>query len=584
MKNPYFNLLRSIWFYGAPWRLQIIAYYIAFIIAQLVWSLSPYAFGQAIDVLQHFEPSRLNEVIYWLVFGVVVMLVFWVFHGPARVVERRVALKIQQAFRIHIYEQMTRLPLKWHQSHHSGDIITRLNRSSTSLLRFAEHQFVYIETIIQYIASVAFLFWISVPVGLVSLLFSVIVIVPVILCDRRLIPLYAAENEVENKVGSTLFDYISNMTTVLTLRLGNLTRNSLFKRMLSIWPPFREETTLNEVKWFIMMTLLSIFQAVVLIGYVFYSLHYTDMIMIGLVVMIFRYQWELNNVFHTLSMQLGEIVKMDTDVSSIDPILDDIAKYAHAPQGEWMASHWHVISVENLVFHHEPGSDRGQIFDGVNFEIKRGEKMALIGYSGGGKSTLMNLLSGFYSPTSVTVKVDGLPFNNFEPIQSIATLIPQDPEIFENTIAFNITLDLPSPEGEMEKAMRLAAFTNVLKQFPQGLETEIREKGQNLSVGQKQRLALARGLFAAKDSSLILMDEPTSSVDLPTEKAILNGVIEAYPDKAMIISLHRLHLLNLFDTVVMLDKGKVIAHGSVKELLSQPGPVYDLWKSYIENN
>jgi ABC-type multidrug transport system fused ATPase/permease subunit len=583
MKNPYFSLIGRVWNYGAEWRWQICGYYLAYILAQGSLSLSPYAFGRAIDVLQHFQPDRFNEVIFWLGLGVLVVLLFWIFHGPARLVERSVALKIQQTFRNNLYEQLTHLPLKWHQDHHSGNIITRLNRSSAALYRFAENQYVYIETIVRFLTSIGFLFWISFPVGLISLFFSLVIIVPMVLFDRVLIPLYDAENEVENRVGSVLFDYISNMTTVLTLRLGELTRSNLWQRMLSIWPAFRKESRLNETKWFLMMMLLSLIQAIVLIGYIGYSLQVSGTILIGLVVMIFRYQWELSGVFQELSMHLGEIVRMDTDVKGIQPILDDIQKFAHLPQGLSLASQWHTIEVENLVFHHEPTTGRGQMFDRLAFQIRRGEKLALIGHSGGGKSTLLNLLCGLYTPSSVNLKMDGVSFNTFEPLQAIATLIPQEPEIFENTISFNITLDLPADEKEIQQVINLAGFSSVLKKLPQGLKTDIREKGLNLSVGQKQRLALARGLFAARYSSLILMDEPTSSVDLPTEKEILSGVIDAFPNSALIISLHRLHLLPHFDRVLMLEHGKVVAAGSVQELLNTPGPVLDLWKSYIDD-
>lgn len=580
MKNPYFSLVGSVWHYGVQSRSTICGYYLAYILAQGSLSLSPYAFGQAIDVLQNFQPGRLHEVIFWLGFGVLVMLLFWVFHGPARIIERTVALKIQQSFRLNLYQQLTRLPLKWHQDHHSGNIITRLNRSSAALYRFAENQFVYIETIVKFLTSIGFLLWISWPVGLVSLFFSVLVLIPMILFDRTLIPLYDAENEAENHVGSVLFDYISNMTTVLTLRLGELTRSNLCQRMLSIWPFFRKETLLNETKWFLMMTMLSVFQAITLAGYVIYSLQGGEPILIGFVVMIFRYQWELNGVFQDLSIHLGEIVRMDTDVKGIQPIINDIQKYGHLSQGATIGSQWETITVENLVFHHDPGAGRGQIFDRVDFQIGRGEKMALIGHSGSGKSTLLNLLCGLYSPSSVNLNIDGVSFDNFEPIQSIATLIPQDPEIFENTISFNITLDLPANEEEIQRAIDLAGFSSVLEKLPNGLNTDIREKGLNLSVGQKQRLALARGLFAARYSSLILMDEPTSSVDLPTEKKILSGVIKGSPDSALLISIHRLHLLPHFDRVLMLDNGKVVAAGSVQELLNTPGPVYDLWRAY----
>src|SRR5437899_1228196 len=111
----------------------------------------------------------------------------------------------------------------------------------------------------------------------------------------------------------------------------------------------------------------------------------------------------------------------------------------------------------------------------------------------------------------------------------------------------------------MQIAANLAGFLPVLNTLPLGFETNIREKGLNLSVGQKQRLALARGLFAARFSSFILMDEPTSSVDLPTEKEILSGIIHAFPEAAMLVSLHRLHLLPQFDSVIMLQNGKIIA-------------------------
>lgn len=458
MKNPYFSLIRNVWRYGAKWHREICGYYLAYILAQTSLSLSPYAFGRAINLLQNFHSERLQELIYWLAFGIIVVLLFWLFHGPARYMERTVALKIQQSFRLNLYEQLTHLPLKWHQDHHSGNTITRLNRSSASLYRFAENQYLYTECIVRFIVSIGFLLWISLPIGLISLLFSLFVVIPMVLFDRQLISLYDAENEVENHVGGVLFDYISNMTTILTLRLGDLTRSNLWVRMMSIWPFFRKEAILNETKWFFMMMSLSIIQALILIGYIIHSLNGTKTIILGYVVMIFRYQAELTSVFQELSIHLGEIVRMDTDVRSIQPILDDIDRLAHLPLGASTASQWHTIQIENLAFHHDPGTGRRQIFSQIDFQIKRGEKLALIGHSGGGKSTLLNLLGGLYTPSSVNLTIDGISFNTLEPLQAITTLIPQDPEIFENTIAFNITLDLPANEEAIQHAVSLAGF------------------------------------------------------------------------------------------------------------------------------
>jgi ABC-type bacteriocin/lantibiotic exporter with double-glycine peptidase domain len=329
-----------------------------------------------------------------------------------------------------------------------------------------------------------------------------------------------------------------------------------------------------------MMMLISIVQAILLIGYIIHTLNATGAIMIGLVVMIFRYQLDLNSVFHDLSVHYSELVRMDTDIKGMQPILNDIKKLAHWPKGAATAKQWHQFRIQALTFQHHGKEEQGHVFAGIDFSVKRGEKIALIGASGGGKSTLLNILSSLYQPSHVQLTIDGIHFDSLEPLQAITTLIPQDPEIFENTIAFNITMDLPTTSNEMENAAKLAGFLSVVKNLPEGFATDIREKGLNLSVGQKQRLALARGLFAARFSSLILMDEPTSSVDLPTEKEILSGVIHAFPEAAMIVSLHRLHLLPQFDTVIMLQHGKVVQCGSTEALLRTPGPVRDLWTAY----
>lgn len=580
MKNPYLNLIHQVWTYGKQWRPIIVGYYFAFILGQGILSVTPYTFGRAIDVLQSFSPERLPEVIYWLGMGVVFILIFWAFHGPARIIERHTALKIQQHFRLTLYQELTRLPLKWHQDHHSGNVLTRISRASTSLYKFAESQFIYIESIVRFTISMAFLLWISVPVGVASLVSAIGIMSLILLFDKKLIPLYAAENEVENKVGAVLYDYVSNMTTVLTLRLGERTHNNLRTRILAIWPFFRREANLNEIKWFLMWISFGTIQALILIGYIVYSLQTTGTVMIGLVVMIARYLWDLNSVYQELSIHYGEIVHMETDVRGIDNILDDIRQLAHLPKGAATARHWHKMSIANLSFHHAPGETRGQVFDDISFHINRGEKIALIGESGTGKSTLLNLLCGLYTPNGVALTIDDDSFESLEPLQAITTLIPQDPEMFENTMAFNITMDLPVKDQELDQIIHLAGFTPVLKTLPDGLQTDIREKGLNLSVGQKQRLALARGLFAARESSLILMDEPTSSLDLPTEQAVLTGIIQAFPEAAIMVSLHRLHLLPCFDTVIMFKKGKIVAAGPVEELLKSKGPVNDLWKKY----
>jgi ABC-type multidrug transport system fused ATPase/permease subunit len=160
------------------------------------------------------------------------------------------------------------------------------------------------------------------------------------------------------------------------------------------------------------------------------------------------------------------------------------------------------------------------------------------------------------------------------------TLIPQDPEIFENTIRYNITVGLDVPQSDLDHAVSLANFSDVIKRLPQGLESDIREKGVNLSGGEKQRLALARGLLAARSSSVMLMDEPTSSIDLLTVWLIYRQILTQFKDTTVISSLHRLHLLTLFDRILVLSQGKLVQNGTFEDLLATPGLFRDLWDDY----
>ena len=353
MSIPYMNLFRTVWRNGEGWHRHIIGYYLAFMIAQGFLSLTPFALGRAIDLLQSFSSEKWHLLLFWLIFGVVLHPLFWLFHGPARVIERNVAKKVQQHFMQAIYHQLTLLPLKWHQDHHSGDIITRLNRACTALMKFAESQFIYIETCIRFLVSISFLFWISIPIGCLSLLTCIVATVVVVLFDKKLVALYEQENTTENYIGAGLFDYISNMTTVLTLRLGKLTESNIGHRLMAIWRSYQPEVVLNEVKWFVMNTLIIVVQGLILLGFIVVQLKDMNAIMIGTVVMIFRYQWDLSDVFFNLSMHYSELVQMNTNLQSVQPMLDDIKHLAHVIPGESTANHWHQLNISDLNYRHQ---------------------------------------------------------------------------------------------------------------------------------------------------------------------------------------------------------------------------------------
>jgi ABC-type multidrug transport system fused ATPase/permease subunit len=158
------------------------------------------------------------------------------------------------------------------------------------------------------------------------------------------------------------------------------------------------------------------------------------------------------------------------------------------------------------------------------------------------------------------------------------TLIPQDAEVFEGTVLDNITFGVEHASDAVWQALRVSSFDRVVETLPQGLETMLTERGINLSGGQKQRLALARGIVAAQASSLLLLDEPTSSLDALTEAHVFSELRNAVADACIIASVHRLNLLPRFDRVMLMDDGRVVDAGSVAELLERQPLFRDLWQ------
>ncbi len=147
----------------------------------------------------------------------------------------------------------------------------------------------------------------SLSLGLLNFFCCIIAITLIVYFDKKLVPLYTKQNELDNHVGSVLFDYISNITTILTLCLNKLTKNNLLQRMIVIEPFYRMSTLLNEIKWFSVGMILIVLQTIVLIGYILYSLKHLETIFIGNLVMIFRYQWDLNDVFFNFTSNIANL-------------------------------------------------------------------------------------------------------------------------------------------------------------------------------------------------------------------------------------------------------------------------------------
>jgi ATP-binding cassette subfamily B protein len=268
----------------------------------------------------------------------------------------------------------------------------------------------------------------------------------------------------------------------------------------------------------------------------------------------------IENLFALLEQQPAIVDKAD-------------AKELHVTKGE--------IVFENVGFAYH--KDR-QILENVNFVVKAGTKVAVVGESGAGKSTLVKLLFRFYDPTAGSIKIDGQDIAQYtqDSVRQHIGIVPQDTVLFNDTLYENIRYGRPdASEEEIQKAIKLAhldAFVNLL---PDKGDTQVGERGLKLSGGEKQRVSIARTIL--KRPPIMVFDEATSSLDSQSEQAILSALREIAKGYTSFMIAHRLSTIVDADIIIVMDKGQIAEQGSHSDLLNLNGIYTNLWQAQQKN-
>ena len=229
-----------------------------------------------------------------------------------------------------------------------------------------------------------------------------------------------------------------------------------------------------------------------------------------------------------------------------------------------------AIRMENVTFTYK-GGGRPALYD-INCEIRKGQMVALVGVSGSGKSTFVDLIARFYDPSSGRITIDGHDVRDLRinSLRNLIGVVTQETLLFNTSIGDNILYgDLDASEDELIAAAKAAHAWEFIRKLPQGMDTVIGEQGVQLSGGQRQRLAIARALL--KNPPILILDEATSALDSKSEKHVREAIVELVHDRTVIVIAHRLSTVQNADRILTLEEGRVVESGSHKELLAQRG-------------
>ncbi len=578
--NAVSYLARATWHYSQGNRHKVVQFMVLFTCAMMLGLfVKPFVIARIINTVEVQNATRENitTLLGFLALTVFISNVYWMLHGPARLIEQKNAFKAWVNCRSYLLKGVVTLPAAWHSDHHSGETFDQMEKGSSAIYQFAENSSQSIYAAIRLVGSflvLGYCFHSSVLIVAPMMALTIWITVRI---DKVLIPQYKRINKMENVISERIFDTVSNITTVIILRVEQLVFDAMMDAVREPYKLVKESNRLNEIKWYLVSQCCELMAALVLGSYLVSHAFSGTHVAIGEFYLLIHYLNDMNEVVFHFASVYSDMQKRKARVINSNLLADEFQKKSLARNV--LPPDWKELHIKGLRFSYTNGREHHLRIDDLT--LKRGIRIACVGKSGGGKSTFLKLLHGdLYIPQELEFSVDGtLIPEGFAGIGLAVALIPQDPEIFARAIEFNITLGAKYTAAEIQRCTDMALFSEVAAKLPRGLASEIKEKGVNLSGGQKQRLAVTRGIAASLGKQFVLLDEPTASLDKVTEAQIYTNILREFEGKNIIAAIHGVHLLPLFDLIYVFDEGEIIGIGTIEELIANCPKFAKLWEA-----
>lgn len=572
------DVLKAFWAGMKPQKWKLLVLILSLAIANVVIIITPLLYKHFFDVIVvgSNTPAITQNLLSIIIYIGLLHGLFWLLYRFAEFANNTYVPMAMANLKQQAYNHLIEHSYGFFTNNFVGSLVQRINRFSRAFERLSDNLIWNLLPLLVRVCSIlTVLFFINRWIDLVVLLWITVFISFNILFSRWKLKYDIEAAEMDSKSTAYLADTITNQNNI-TLFNGIQNEKKGYKGVTG------QQATFTRFRWNLdaivnaVQGLLS-FGIEFLLFYVAIKYWSLGIITVGVFVLLQAYAgnlidqlWGFTRVVRDIyeayadAKEMVEIIKLPHEIQDIPK-----AKDLKVLQGE--------ITFDDLQF----GFNQTRtVLDGVNVVIKQGEKVALIGPSGAGKTTFVRLLLRLYSPTSGRILIDGqdIAKTTQASLRKHISLVPQDPVLFHRTLAENIGYGKPgASRKDIEKAAKAAHCDEFIKNLPQGFETLVGERGIKLSGGERQRVAIARAIL--KNAPILVLDEATSSLDSHSEMLIQDALTTLMEGKTTIVIAHRLSTIQKMDRIIVVDNGNIIEEGSHRELLMREDSLYKkLWE------
>jgi len=567
-KNAKKTFKRLCRYFGKE-KLMLTGLIVAVIIVVACSVFTPALQSKAIDVITDRHFNRLSVIL-------IIMLILYGINSIGNfcqsILSAKLSQRIVKRMREDLFDKIADLPIKYIDNHSHGDIMSRMTNDVENISNtISQSLSSLVSGVLTVTGTVIIMLWYCWQLAILSCMTVILTIIATKYLSGAMRRFYTRRQIILGNLNGTVEEMVTGYKTVVAYNhqaevkadfnktSDELTKTGIVAEILggSMGPVMN---VINNIGFVIIAAFGGYFAI-------------NKMISIGVISAFIVYAKQFGRPIDEIAQVYGQI---QTAMASAERVFDIMDERPEDKSGSNVIDNSDgIISFEHVNFSYVEGK---KVLSDFNLEVKAGQKVALVGATGSGKTTVVNLLMRFYDIDSGSIKIDGVDIKDIDcnNLRKNTAIVLQDTVLFSDTIKNNLKYsNEDATDKEIIEAATLSNCHNMIMQMKDGYDTKLSEGGHNISQGQRQLLSIGQA-FLAKPKILIL-DEATSSVDTRTEKHIQDAMTNLMKNRTSLIIAHRLSTIQDADLIVVLDHGKIVEKGSHSRLLSQKGKYYELY-------